>query len=209
MLTDEPTAAPSRLTEIDTELAKHAGAMVAAMRTTVTAAWHVGRLLLEAKELVGHGAWVPWLRERGIEERQAQRFTRVAREYTLEAVEELGSVDAALRAIAAPAKATSSSDLPLRHQLDAKLGELAAVRKQEIELQHQVDDADRRIKLLMDDARPDAAARQQELTGVQAEHDTLVAQVQRWQQRIEEEQRRSAFYERLARQHRIALGSPA
>ena len=46
-----------------------------------------------------------------IGERQAQRFMRVAREHTLEGVEELGSVDAALRAIAAPAKATSSSDL--------------------------------------------------------------------------------------------------
>src|SRR5262245_32261201 len=39
-----------------------------------------GDRLNEAKALVGHGGWLPWLEECGIPVRTAQRYMRLARE---------------------------------------------------------------------------------------------------------------------------------
>ncbi len=54
--------------------------------------WEAGRLLNEAKALAGHGRWLPWLQERGIETRQAQYMMRAARELSREEVELAGSI---------------------------------------------------------------------------------------------------------------------
>jgi hypothetical protein len=44
-------------------------------------ATEAGRLLLEAKSAVGHGGWLPWLKENcGLSERTAQVYMRLARE---------------------------------------------------------------------------------------------------------------------------------
>lgn len=43
----------------------------------------IGRCLIEAKELLPHGEWLPWLTEQvEFTERQAQRFMRLAREWS-------------------------------------------------------------------------------------------------------------------------------
>lgn len=43
----------------------------------------IGRCLIEAKELLPHGEWLPWLNERvEFTERQAQRFMRLAKEWS-------------------------------------------------------------------------------------------------------------------------------
>lgn len=43
----------------------------------------IGRRLIEAKELLSHGEWLPWLKEKvEFSEASAQRFMRLAREYT-------------------------------------------------------------------------------------------------------------------------------
>ncbi|OUQ15689.1 hypothetical protein B5E80_19175, partial [Flavonifractor sp. An135] len=43
----------------------------------------IGRCLIEAKESLPHGEWLPWLNERAeLSERAAQRFMRLAREWS-------------------------------------------------------------------------------------------------------------------------------
>ena len=59
--------------------AAHEAAQAGARRALEDAV-RCGELLLEAKRVVGHGRWLPWLAENtGIGPRQAQNYMRVAR----------------------------------------------------------------------------------------------------------------------------------
>lgn len=79
-----------------------------------------GRLLLEAKKLVPHGEWLPWI-EAHIEfgERQAQKYTRIAKNWEkIEAAKAksepgsyFGSINGALRLISKPRPETND-DVP-------------------------------------------------------------------------------------------------
>ena len=65
----------------------------------------IGRCLIEAKELLPHGEWLPWLNERvEYSERTATRFMRLAREWTNQtALSDLGATKA-LALLALPAE---------------------------------------------------------------------------------------------------------
>ena len=65
----------------------------------------IGRCLIEAKELLPHGEWLPWLNERvEFTERQAQRFMRLAKEWSNPtALSDLGATKA-LALLALPAE---------------------------------------------------------------------------------------------------------
>ena len=59
------------------------GEILDAKRTGGEAILTIGRCLIEAKELLPHGEWKAWLEERvEFSERSAQRFMRLAREWT-------------------------------------------------------------------------------------------------------------------------------
>lgn len=65
----------------------------------------IGKLLIEAKEAIPHGDWLPWLRDRvEFSERTAQNFMRVAREYASnpQLVADLGSVKKAIALLDVP-----------------------------------------------------------------------------------------------------------
>lgn len=47
-------------------------------RKKVEAAWRAGRRLRRAKELVGHGGWLPWLRKQGLPQRTANDYMTLA-----------------------------------------------------------------------------------------------------------------------------------
>lgn len=54
-----------------------------AKRTGGEAILTIGRCLIEAKDMLPHGEWLPWLNERvELSERAAQRFMRLAREWS-------------------------------------------------------------------------------------------------------------------------------
>ena len=54
-----------------------------AKRTGGEAILTIGRCLIEAKDMLSHGEWLPWLNERvELSERAAQRFMRLAREWS-------------------------------------------------------------------------------------------------------------------------------
>jgi hypothetical protein len=67
-----------RITDDDIRLAEHAEVIRALGKRAVHDIIEIGRRLIEAKELAGHGGWLPWLeREFGWDERTAQRFISV------------------------------------------------------------------------------------------------------------------------------------
>ena len=83
-------------------------------RLTLEAAAEAGRLLLRAKELCGHGEWLPWLeRNCKVGSRQAQRYLALAKAHQAgksDFATDL-SIEAALRALSGPkVRAPSQED---------------------------------------------------------------------------------------------------
>ena len=73
------------------------GEILDAQRRGGEAILDIGKGLLEAKGMLSHGEWLPWLNEQiGYSERLAQRFMRLAREYTSNptALSDLGATKA-------------------------------------------------------------------------------------------------------------------
>ena len=64
----------------------------------------IGRCLIEAKDMLPHGEWLPWLAEKvGYSEKTAQNFMRLAREFSNpQAIADLGATKA-LKLLALPA----------------------------------------------------------------------------------------------------------
>lgn len=63
----------------------------------------IGRCLIEAKDMLPHGEWLPWLAEKvGYSEKTAQNFMRLAREFSNpQAIADLGATKA-LKLLALP-----------------------------------------------------------------------------------------------------------
>lgn len=77
-------------------------------RVTLLCAIEIGRRLTEAKELLSHGEWLPWLeRETEFSERSAQRYMRIFEEYGA----------AQLGLFGPETNATTLSDLPISKAL--------------------------------------------------------------------------------------------
>lgn len=82
------------------------GEILDAQRRGGEAILDIGKGLIEAKGMLSHGEWLPWLNEQiGYSERLAQRFMRLAREYTSNptALSDLGATKA-LALLALPAE---------------------------------------------------------------------------------------------------------
>jgi hypothetical protein len=73
-----------------------------ASATVAVKALVAGNSLIEAKALVKHGEWLPFLKEAGIAERQAQRYMTLARSgLKPDTVSDLGGIKAALEYLSA------------------------------------------------------------------------------------------------------------
>jgi Protein of unknown function (DUF3102) len=79
-----PTTIPvndgvNRLSRADAQLAEHANTIRRLHKRAVGDIIEIGRHLIEAKKLAGHGHWLPWLeREFGWKEQSARNFMNVA-----------------------------------------------------------------------------------------------------------------------------------
>lgn len=59
------------------------GDILEAQRKGGEAVLTIGRCLIEAKDMLRHGEWLPWLAEKvGYSEKTAQNFMRLAREFS-------------------------------------------------------------------------------------------------------------------------------
>jgi hypothetical protein len=109
-----PCPAPAE----DPALCEHADAIRGIRKQTVDGIIEIGRRLVEAKKIVGHGAWLPWLeREFGWSDRTARNFINVhemVRERKLETVSNLKIPLKSLYLLAAP----GTSDEVCQQMLD-------------------------------------------------------------------------------------------
>src|SRR5262249_48327059 len=72
-------------------------------RATVEHAFRVGLLLLEAKQMIGHGHWSDWLHIHcDLSERSAQNYMRLARNRENPQLAADLTIDGALKALAKP-----------------------------------------------------------------------------------------------------------
>ena len=80
------------------------GEILEAQRKGGEAVLTIGRCLIDAKAMLSHGEWLPWLSERvGYSEKTAQNFMRLAREFSNpQAIADLGATKA-LKLLALPA----------------------------------------------------------------------------------------------------------
>jgi hypothetical protein len=70
----------NRLVVLAAEVRSAHGGVLDAARTAAERAIEAGKALLEAKELVRHGEWLPWLKEHcGLPERTAQLYMQIAK----------------------------------------------------------------------------------------------------------------------------------
>lgn len=67
------------LASVAERLAGHLDAIRVHGRRKVKAAWEAGRELLAAKELVGHGGWIRWLKNQGLASTTAERYMLLAK----------------------------------------------------------------------------------------------------------------------------------
>ncbi|RZS82062.1 DUF3102 family protein [Phyllobacterium myrsinacearum] len=71
----------NRLPILVTEIRQSHERALVALRSAAEAARQSGDALIEAKALVGHGEWLPFLKETGVSERTAQRYMKIAKNW--------------------------------------------------------------------------------------------------------------------------------
>src|SRR5271165_5330168 len=77
---DTPLAGDNSLPDLAARIRAEHEAVSVALKESVRHAIAAGELLIEAKRKLGHGQWLPWLRDHcTISERTAQLYMRVAK----------------------------------------------------------------------------------------------------------------------------------
>jgi hypothetical protein len=106
-------------------------------RRSLEQAMRAGEMLLEAKALVGHGKWLPWLREHcEMSERTAQLYMRFARKRDVVEAEKRNVADLGIRG------AIEALTLPAISEMDrvrAMRGEVAEIEDEMERLAHAVE----------------------------------------------------------------------
>jgi hypothetical protein len=149
---DHPPAAigGNRLAVLAAEIQEADARCRRSIEAAATAAIEAGHKLNEAKELVGHGNWLPWLRDYcHLSERSAQRYMRIARSGVISAiVADLGvaAVDRAL-ATHAPTIEAEPEPEPEPYDFGIPINDVKFVRdlypRSEFDLEYVKDLADR------------------------------------------------------------------
>ena len=109
------------------------GEILDAKRVGGEAILTIGRCLIEAKAMLSHGEWLPWLEERvEFSERSARNFMRLAREWTnRQALADLGATKA-LQILALP-ESERSAFLNEAHEVDGEEKNVIDMTSRELE----------------------------------------------------------------------------
>ena len=127
VLPAQPKDPPARDIEVIT------GEILDAKRAGGEAILTIGRCLIEAKAMLSHGEWLPWLEERvEFSERSARNFMRLAREWTnRQALADLGATKA-LQILALP-ESERSAFLSEMHEVDGEEKTVIDMTSRELE----------------------------------------------------------------------------
>ena len=154
------------------------GDILEAQRKGGEAVLTIGRCLIEAKDMLRHGEWLPWLAEKvGYSEKTAQNFMRLAREFSNpQAIADLGATKA-LKLLALPAEereqfvaAHNVIDMTTR-QLEAAIRERDEARQAQAKMEEDM----RLLNIRLEGSRED---REQAVQPAQKLRDALDAMQQ-------------------------------
>lgn len=137
-----------------------------AKRTGGEAILTIGRCLIEAKDMLPHGEWLPWLNERvELSERAAQRFMRLAREWSNPtALSDLGATKA-LTLLALPVEEREQF-MAETHQVDGQEKNVIDMSARQLEQAIRERDEARKAA---EAARADASAAEQTRAKMEAD----------------------------------------
>lgn len=160
----------------------------------------IGKRLLEAKAQLGHGEWLPWLREKvDISERSAQNFMRLAREYSKSAdIADLGASKAlALLALPESERSGFAAETHTVNGVEKSVQEMTAR-----ELKEAVEARDRALR----EAR-EAEARARSAEESRAKMEADMRQLKELQQRAREAEEEKARQLQAAEEELTTLRS--
>lgn len=155
----------------------------------------IGRGLIEAKNLLPHGEWLPWLEERvEFSEKAAQNFMRLARHYSNpQALADLGATKA-LMLLAVPEEERAEF-ISASHEVDGEEKTVVDMTSRELERAIKERDAARleaeraraeqsAAEAAREKASQDMALANERLEGLNAELEEQLARGTRWQKEI-------------------------
>lgn len=158
------------------------GDILDAQRKGGEAVLTIGRCLIEAKDMLRHGEWLPWLAEKvGYSEKTAQNFMRLAREFSNpQAIADLGATKA-LKLLALPADEREQF-VAENNVVDMSARQLEqAIREREEALAREKAAEEARAKM-----ESDMKLAKELLASAQSERDAAAARESALQQELEE-----------------------
>ena len=164
-------------------------------RSAVLSAWRLGQLLIEKKDRLTHGSWLPWLDSSGIKSTTATDCMRLARQIA-SAGDLKSSIRASLRAVAAP----SATPKPQPVIEPAEPAPVAPDNAEVIEdLETELYDAQERVALMEEAVDPKSRKAIDKLNNQAELIRTLKASVAEWQSKHADARRENGALKRRIR----------
>ena len=161
-------------------------------RSAVLSAWRLGQLLIEKKDRLTHGKWLPWLVSSGITSTTATDYMRLASQIA-SAGDLKSSIRASLRAVAAPS-ATPKPKLVIEPAEPAPVEpDNAAVIE---DLETELSDAQERVAIMEEAVDPKSRKAIDKLNNQAELIKTLKASVADWQSKASAARKENASLKR-------------
>ena len=184
----DTTLSQNQLYEIEQRLSAGLKDFGDLARRTVQKAWEIGNDLREAKDLLNHGEWMPWLEARGIHDRTAQRFMELRHGYPqIRQIVGFESVHEALKALpkpepkplpvteSNPKEGLTTAEKRLMER-DEHVERIKGLEEQTRQLTDDLDTAQRQVLAIDHDSRPQLAAGVAQIAAIKAELNICMAE---------------------------------
>ena len=164
-------------------------------KSAVLSAWHLGHFLIEKKDRLEHGAWLPWLESTDISSSRAADYMRLAREIS-SAGNLKSSIRATLRALPSPSTTPKSKPAPAVVEPEpvepAEPDSAAVIEKLEADLY----DAVERVAIMEESTDPQSRKAIDKLNNQADLIKTLKASVAEWQSKHADARRENGTLKR-------------
>ena len=171
-------------------------------KSAVISAWHLGHFLIEKKDRLEHGRWLPWLESTGISSSSAADYMRVGREISSAGYLK-SSIRATLRALPSPSATPKPKPvIEPAEPAPAEPDNAAVIEDLETELY----DAQERIGIMEEAADPKSRKAIDKLNNQAELIKTLKASVGEWQSKHADARRENGALKRKIKELETELG---
>ena len=208
----DTTVSQNQLYEIEQRLSAGLKDFGDLARRTVQKAWEIGTDLREAKDLLNHGEWMPWLEARGIHHEMARRFIKLRSGYQIPQLVEFESVSDALKALpkpepkplpvteSNPKEGLTTAEKRLMER-DEHVERIKGLEEQTRQLTDDLDTAQRQVLAIDHDSRPQLAAGVAQIAAIKAELNICMAERGKQATIMKELRGENVFLKRKLKEH--------